>query len=264
MDIKISSYSYKQAWLKLCSIAVLIGAGSTNVVASTDQPLTLGLMVEVGHDMYFDTDPRIDLVPQVFYRDGRFFLDGTKVGYDIWQDNGFWEGDEFSVAIHAMHQREGFDPDDSGALSDFQDRDTSVEGGVTISYKSFLGLTSYEANVDISKTYEGDFQRIKHEYDYEMDRLTLTPHISYIRRDATFVAYYYGVHPEEATPEFPQFGDDDDQSVELGLTGRYQFDEHWSLMGRLSWETFGLSVTESPIVVDDSTTHGMAAILYTF
>lgn len=258
MSIRNLSFQYKGIWFKLFSIIAMIGVGNTASVASTDQPLTLGLMVEVGHDMYIDTDPRIDLVPQAFYRDGRFFLDGTKVGYDIWQ------GDGLSVAMHVAHQREGFDPDRSGALSDFQDRDTSVEGGVTISYKSFLGLTSYEGNVDISKTYEGDFQRIKHKYDYELDRLTLTPHISYIRRDATFVAYYYGVHPEEATPEFPQFGDDDDQSVELGLTGRYQFDEHWSLMGRLSWETFGLSVTESPIVVDDTTTHGMAAILYTF
>lgn len=78
--------------------------------------------------------------------------------------------------------------------------------------------------------------------------------------------YYWGVTPEEATPEFAEYQLDNSLSfsTELGMT--YPLSESWILKGKLNYAYGSEEFADSPLRADDSQhfVSASAAVIYVF
>ena len=231
---------------------------SRPAISEEQRGLRLGLGAAFGHDLFVDTDRRVDLVPLVFYRQGNFYIDGSRAGYDFYQTGAF------KVAIQLQIRREGFDLEDTDTLTNFEDHDAALEAGFLFSYDWFLGQTSFFGGFDVSSVYDGDVMILKHAYPIHYDDFDIVPYVAATRRDRELNLYYYGVKPEEATTRFPQFNSDDDTSYELGVNIDYRLSQHWGVIGSLAYEQFHNSVTDSPIVKDDASFKSLIGVTYQF
>ncbi|WP_158070048.1 MipA/OmpV family protein [Motiliproteus sp. MSK22-1] len=237
---------------------IFLLALSKPAISSESPGLRIGVGVAAGHDVFVDTDRRVDVVPLVFYRQGNFYIDGSRAGYEFYQTGAF------KVAVQLQVRREGFDPDDSEALKDFEDHDSALEAGFLFSYDWFLGQTSFFGGFDVSSAYDGDVMRLQHAYPIHYDDFVLVPYVAATRRDRELNVYYYGVKPEEATARFPQFNSDDDTSYELGVNIDYRLSQRWGVIGSLAYEQFHNSIADSPIVEDDSSFKSLIGVTYQF
>lgn len=165
---------------------------------------------------------------------------------------GVWlfKSDDRSVRLGlAVKLRRGYDPDDVDHLAGMQERDRSVEAGVTARWATRPLVLSAAYYTDVSGTTKGDSASLAFSVPFRLgERWRLSPSISAEWLSAKVVDYYYGVQPSEATATRPAYKGKNSVNLRAGVGARYLLARSWLLFVGASYTHLGVGIADSPIV----------------
>ena len=235
-------------------LAGLLATGAAQAQTSTDHigdllqtpgSAGLGFISRFEESPYEGGGTRSDLIPLYLYEGERFFLSADRAGFKL------VNGDEHRVDVFLGRRLEGFPEEEvTPTLEDMEFRNAGVDLGLAYRYQQPWGTLRTSVLTDVGDVSDGSELRVGYSRDWRGVRWVLRPDISVSWRDASLNNYYYGVAPDEATPDRPAYEPGSGINVSLGLYGSYSFWDNWRLLGGISVTSLDSGVRDSPIVRD--------------
>jgi len=166
-----------------------------------------------------------DFMPLFKYDSRYFYLQSDRVGLKL---------DAAGVRYEAFLRRrlEGFASDHvPGSMVGMEQRSSASDVGVGLRLPIGEGFAYAEAMHNMSGKSDGTELRAGYRYErWWAGRLRWRPYVTLAWRDADLNDYYYGVRPEEATPERPAYAPGAGLNVELGVLAAYRVAERWQVL----------------------------------
>lgn len=258
---------YVRGFLVLCFIGVTVtGASGASLFesfwrqaqqeASKIQEVILGAGVYYATSPYIDVDEDLAPIPLVIAEYGRWYIDGSKVGF-LFTDEG---AVKLSAVLAPRFQ--GYEDDDSRVLSGMDDRDWSLDGGMRLEWKNNLCVLNLAGLADLLNTHQG--QELRLVVSREFRGGFLTPRLGISWQSAELVDYYYGVSGNEATAVRPVYQPDSTVNYLAGVRIAYPLGEQWALIADAGCEIYGPGITKSPIVDADEQFAYLLGAIYRF
>jgi len=238
-------------WGSYCSLAY--GNGDVTRTAIKDaSPGTagLGFGLRYGQSPYkgvdgvssIKNDNQYDLVPLYLYEGKYLFMHGTSAGVHVYRD------DVFNVDLLARYRFDRLEADASDFLEGMEDRDQTVDGGLRFGLRGDWGSFEAEWVTDMLDYHNGEEFDFTYRYDFLWDKWQISPYFSYVRQDEDLADYYYGVNPDEATAERPEYHPGAREFYRAGVNSSYHLTSRWSINANLGFDGLGDSAKDSPIV----------------
>mgnify|MGYP001826427295 FL=1 len=190
----------------------------------------------------------------------KLYVQGIQAGYR------FFETGKFALHARAGIVFNGLDPDDSEFLEGMNKRRPTIEGGVVFDWKPGKYRLSTAAYTDLLGRYYGqqastDFSRT---WTFNRYRWGISPSIGVVWQSSKFVNYYYGVTPEEATPDRPPFEGHSVINFRSSLLGFFFINMRIRLVGLIRIQRLDNEIYDSPIVDQKRGIFGLLGITYRF
>lgn len=196
---------------------------------------------------------RRDFVPLYLYEGDTLFLHTYSVGMRFGKI-----ANEPRYEIFLRHRFEGFPYDKIPAsLAGMAKREAGIDAGASVQVGGSWGIAFAEALHDVSSASRGNELRLGYKYPWRHGRLWLRPYVQLGVRDARLNDYYYGVRPDEATPDRPAYRADGGVTPEIGFYAAYNLTERMRLIGGYSASRWSSGIGNSP-VVGNRTVHQVA------
>jgi outer membrane scaffolding protein for murein synthesis (MipA/OmpV family) len=150
-------------------------------------------------------------------------------------------------------------------------RKDSIDGAINIQWRTpgkhimkagyyhDLGDASHGQSIDFSLSRNIIFRHALFNHD-----CMIVPGIGLEWNSARLVDYYYGVRPEEATPDRPVYVGRDTLNGGVRLTGFYLIKKSWTAFAGIHTVIFGRGITDSPIVTRHIATRGYIGTAWLF
>ena len=203
-------------------------------------------------------DNDVDLVPLYLYEGKYLFAHGTSGGVHV--VNTDW----FSADLLAQYRFDRLESDADIFYAGIEDRDQSIDGGVSLALKGDWGKLSLTWVADLLDNHNGTEVDLTYRRVWDTGRWTLSPFVSYVHQDEDLINYYFGVEPAEATAERPAYHGESDAFLKAGLNASYQWSNRMLLFGNVGFESVPDSVADSPLVDEDHLTSAMMGLAYMF
>lgn len=203
----------------------------------------LGFTVRFERPPYRGSDRRYDLVPLALYDSKYFYLHSYRAGAKL--ERSFWRSE-----IFVQRRFEGFARDDVPAsMVGMAQREFGTDIGVGGSVALGDGAAYAELLTDTEGASDGTELLLGYRYErWWHGRLRLRPYVTVSWRDAKLNDYYYGVRPEEATPERPAYRAGWGFETEIGVHAAYRLSADWQVLGALALSRAPSAVRSSPVV----------------
>lgn len=190
----------------------------------------------------------------------KLYIQGIQAGYRLF-DNG-----KFSADARVGIVFNGLDPEDSDFLEGMNKRRSTIEGGFVGAWKPGKFRLSAGVYTDLLGRYYGqqatlDFSRT---WTFNRYRWGLTPSIGLVWQSSNFVDYYYGVTPDEATPDRPAFSGHAAVNLNSSLFAYYYLNMRIRLTGYVRVQRLDNEISDSPIVDKARGIFGLLGITYRF
>lgn len=197
-------------------------------------------------------------VPYFTYQGERLNIDLSAISYTLSQSKAI------RITLEGELRFEGYEANDSPALSGMEKRSPSFDAGVGAASPVLDGEIKVMILGDVTGTHEGYEARAQYQIPYVLDRWVLAPAIGVSWLDKSLVDYYYGVQQGEATPNRPYYlgKSSTNQFVEIGFG--YAFSDHLELTGGVKYVRLDKSITASPIVGQEFDASAFSTLLYKF
>lgn len=232
---------------------------STELLGVKFDYFSAGVGVVLSDKPYKGMDNELYVIPLIDLRIEKFYMQGPKLGYELWQDEGF------TFEAIAQYRFDGYDDSDASAVSGMDDRDHTIDYGLGLKYDmKEWGQIGIEWLADLMDNHNGQEIEVRYSYDWRQDQLTLTPFVGFSWLSDNIIDYYYGVRPGEVRAGRAAYEGRDTINWFTGLTVRYTIDQRWSLFSMFNWEFYGDEISDSPIVDDDSGMSGLFGVMYNF
>ncbi|MEM9554668.1 MAG: MipA/OmpV family protein [Acidobacteriota bacterium] len=221
---------------------------------------SLGVGVVLGPEPYVGTDAvDVQPIPVLGIESKRFYFRGIVAGLRLVDDER-WGLDWIIAKARFL----GYEADDSDFLEGMEDRDLSVDGGLSARFGLAAGLElRAEALTDLLGRHEG------HEVLLELERTwspaprwRVTPKIGARWQSDDLVRYYYGVEPGEARAGRPAYRPDATVNFEAGVGAMYFSRGRWSWQGQLAVDVLGSEIDDSPIVERQTSISGLTFVAW--
>ncbi len=221
--------------------------------------LSAGVGLILSHQPYKGLDYNTTLIPMFDYRKGKFYSRGKRIGYEIFTE------ENWNLDIIGEMRFDGYERGDSSALSGMDDRDWTVEAGLSWVYDmKDYGEIELSWLFDILDQHGGNELGLSYGYPMRYDKLRITPSVGFKWQSDDLVDYYYGVQGKEARPWRPAYNADSTVNWFTAMTIMYDLNEQWSLFTNLTWTFYGSEISDSPIVDEDSGLSALFGIMYNF
>lgn len=237
----------------LATICVLsLGqAHAERLPIDTDATLRLGLNVGYVADAY-RTDNAISVLPQGFYDDNRWYIEGSEAGFYPYKDN------KHHARIGVTYDGSSFDPDDADTtLQGLDERKESILAHASYMYISPIGGLKAKVATDVLSRHQGTTVTLSHISRFTKDKFTIYPSFGAIWRDKNHTNYYYGVSTQEsARTGISAYQADDSVSPFAAVMVNYDLNDKIDLFAHQRIEWLSSTQKDSPLVDGslDSTT----------
>ena len=197
-------------------------------------------------------------LPYFTYQDEHLSIDLGAITYTLSQS------EEIKISLDGELRFEGYEPDDSPALSGMEKRSPSFDAGIGVASPVLDGEMKVMILGDLTGTHEGYEARAQYQIPYMFNRWVLVPAVGVSWLDKSLVDYYYGVRQDETTPNRSYYSGNPSTNpfVELGFG--YSFSNHLELTGGVKYVRLGKNITASPIVDQAYDASGFSALQYKF
>ena len=200
-----------------------------------------------------------DFMPLFRYDSRYFYLQSDRVGLKL---------DAAGVRYEAFLRRrlEGFASDHvPGSMVGMEQRSSASDVGVGLRLPIGEGFAYAEAMHNMSGKSDGTELRAGYRYErWWAGRLRWRPYVTLAWRDADLNDYYYGVRPEEATPERPAYAPGAGLNVELGVLAAYRVAERWQVLAAAGVTRWSSGVRDSPVVERGTQAQFSLGLMYGF
>lgn len=202
----------------------------------------LGLLAKT--EPYIEEDARILPIPYLIMRQGKFFIEGLKVGLRT------LEGSSGHFDIILSPRLEGFDADDNVYFSGMENRDFSLDGGLATKLRQGMVELNFSVVTDLLDKSDGQeiSASMGHTYIALNRNATVTPSLGLKWQSSDLVNYYYGVQPHEATLTRPAYTGKATLNYTAGLRVTYLLGKRSSLVGGIEYEHLGERIVDSPLL----------------
>lgn len=242
---------------QLC--ASMFSIALSSVAMAEDEapgPWQLGVAAVAMDQSYDGVGREVLGFPLVIYRGERLEVFGPQASYRL-------SGDEHYVLKASASVRfGGYEPDDSVALRGMEQRDTSLDAGLSGAIMGTWGSLELSAIGDVLDKYNGQEVRLAYSYNFVGENYVLAPSVGMTWMSANLADYYYGVRPDEATMTRPAYRVGASTSPFIGLLGMYQLTARVSLLGMIQTVGHDDNVTASPIIGKDTSSFALISLVY--
>lgn len=201
-----------------------------------DQNARLSTGVNVGHTVTgYRADDVTDVLPQAFYDNNRFYIEGSEAGVYTYKDS------QHHARLGLTYDGRSFDPDDAhNEVQGLDERKNSIMAHASYMYVTPVGGFRLKLATDVSNRHDGTAVTLSHlsKFEFGDGKATLYPQFGVTWRDESYNNYYYGVSANESARTGLQ-GYQADSGVNpfVSATLFYHFTDNVSLVGnqRLEW-----------------------------
>lgn len=218
-----------------------------------------GLGVRYAPSLYRGSSDDYDFLPLVVYDSRYFYLHGHRGGLKL--DGARWRAELF-----VQRRFEGFASDDvpTSAVG-MARREFGTDAGIGARLALGEGSAFAELLRDAEGLSEGSELVIGYRHDrWWRGRLRLRPYASLSWRSSRLNDYYYGVRPEEATPERPAYRAGSGVGAELGVQAAYTLGGGWQVLADLGVTRHADAVRSSPIVDAGTVPSASLGLMWSF
>lgn len=244
--------------LSLGAIATMAHAQDVEATKAGDSRWGIGLGAAVIERPYRDYDNETKAIPIVYFENRWVDVNGGRIDFKA------NDSKVLDFRLRARYALDGYDPGESDYLQGMQERDDSAWVGAAVVWKNPIAEVSAEYLVDAMDNSEGSRGRIQVERRFGMGRFGLTPRVAAEWVDQKYVAYYYGVRPEEATLDRPFYEGDATVNVEAGIRFDYSPAQRHTFFLDVGTVSLGDEIKQSPLVERSAQTRISAGYLFHF
>ena len=163
---------------------------------------------------------------------------------------------------------------DNDQVDNMRKVDDAVEAGVFLGLKTGPWSAELAFAGDISDEHDGFLVYLKGGYEYPVNQrflLEVGGHVTYA--DSDYMETYFNVdNKNRGTSNLPNYENSDSgiKDAGLNLTGFYQFNETWGMVGAVGWTRMLNDAEDSPLVDgnggvgDENQFEGVLAVTYSF
>ena len=140
--------------------------------------------------------------PVIFYDNGIFYARWTRVGlyfYGHKADKQLGERYSWGFSLTAQPRPNGYRSKDAKALAMLDDKQNSIEGGISFGLSSKQHYLEAMFLTDLLGRYKAYRAKLELGLEHSFGELTLYPSIVAIYESDEFVNYYYGISNKEAS-----------------------------------------------------------------
>ena len=219
----------------------------------------VGIVERIEHSPYRGSDRNADLQPQFRYDSRYFYLQSDRIGIKL-------ESEALRTELFLRRRLEGFASDHvPDSMSGMAKRSGGDDLGLGLRYRSGWHVFYGEAMRNVSEESDGTEVRVGYRYErWWGGSLRLRPYMTLAWRDEKLNNYYYGVRPEEATPERPAYEPGAGLNLELGLLATYHVTPSWQVIAGFGTTRWAGGVAESPVFESRVQTHALVGVMYGF
>jgi outer membrane scaffolding protein for murein synthesis (MipA/OmpV family) len=187
-----------------------------------------------------------DLVPMYLFEGKYFFAHGTSYGIHVFRKQSF------TADLLARYRFDRLDPSSSDYYDGLQERDQTVDGGISLSFNGRFGSLKFDWVTDLRDKHNGEEFDLTYRYRFDRGRWMFSPFISYIYQDKDLTNYYYGISENEALPGRPAYQTEEAFFVRAGVNSSYQLTKRWLIYANIAFEGLDDSLRESPLSVEEN------------
>ena len=200
-----------------------------------------------------------DFLPQPYYESRHLRLQSTRAALKL--DLGSWD-----TEIFAQRRHEGFALDRVPTrMAGMAQRERSADLGLYAGFRLSEGVVWAEAMRDIAGASHGSELRLGYRHErWWSGRWRVRPYAVAALRDSRLNNYYYGVRPQEATPQRSAYAPGAGVDLEVGLQSAYRLSARWQLIAGLALERPSKEVQDSPVTADGVRPSATLGLMYGF
>jgi len=187
------------------------------------------------------SDYNYDLVPLYLYEGDYLFAHGTEVGVHLFKPQNF------TIDLLARYRFDRFQADSNPFFEGMTNRKQTVDGGVSFNLTGGWGQLSLSAVTDLMSRHEGQEVDLTYLYPWQRGRWTIAPSAGLVYQSASLTDYYYGVRPDEARPDRPEYAPGSATNWRAGLNVSYHWLTNWYLWANMAYEGLDDTIYDSPI-----------------
>jgi len=245
----------------LCTVVGLgMSLASLATAEETRRPpvLKVGPGFVLSGKPYKGYDEDIFPIGMVFYESPTWSFRGTEVGYRL------FDTESLDFKAIARWRFDGYDDDESSALTGMDRRHMTVDGGASLAWSGDWGALTASFVNDLLGRHDGRELRFAYSKRFALGDLSLTPSVGMRWQSDNLVRYYYGVETDEVRAGRPRYRPKEAINPYAGVSLSYDLEGPWSLYGALQYEWLASEITDSPIIEDHHRLSVLAGLLYEF
>ncbi|WP_140720651.1 MULTISPECIES: MipA/OmpV family protein [Gammaproteobacteria] len=216
----------------------------------------LGLGAVVLDQPYRDIDREVFPLPLISYESK--WISATVPVLDL----KFYSTDSLSLRARVRLSGEGYESDDSPALTGMEDRKRSLWAGGAVNWKTDFVNVSGEVLADTLGNSKGTRAKVQIDRRFAAGRFGFTPRLAAEWVDDKYVDYYYGVRQSEVLADRAFYEGKATTNVQFGLRVDYSPSRHHAMFIDVAATRFGSTIEDSPLV--DQSTGTTIAVGYAY
>jgi len=188
------------------------------------------------------SDYRYDLIPLYLYEGEYLFAHGTEAGIHLFKPR------PFKLDLVMSYRFDRLQPEASEYLEGMDARQQTMDIGFDTSLTGSWGEINFRAVTDLLDRHQGQELELTYLFPWQRGKWTVTPSVGVTWQSGNLTDYYYGVRPDEATPDRPAYSPTSAYNWRAGLNVSYHWLENWYLFANGSYEGLDKTISDSPTV----------------
>jgi outer membrane protein len=243
--------------LRVATVAALlitsIGASAQEVsqVPIIDAPQGtpgLGAGIRISGQPYINKSTKTDLVPLYLYQGKYLFAEGTKFGAHLLPKQK-----TVSLDLLIRYDFSQLKPEDDAYFAGIEEREQSVQGGISGSVQGGWGKLKLEYVTDLLDRHNGQEANLSYRYNFQVGNWAFSPFVTGIWLDDKITDYYYGVSAAEALPDRPAYKPGAAFNFGWGVNSSYHLTDNIFLFGNIGSVGYDSKITRSPLTEENTT-----------
>ena len=222
----------------------------------------LGGGIRGGQSPYFAIDNedqrRLDLIPLYLYEGQHVFFRGVTGGVHLYKSA------DFELSVLGKYRFQNLDPDRNEFYQGVDERRQSFDAGFQTRLSKDWGTVRLNWVTDTLDRHKGQEVQLSYRYHFDAGPWTFSPFISWSWQDENLTNYYFGVSPDEARPDLPEYTPGDSQWVSFGLNSSWQLTDRVMLFGNFAFAGSSSEVVNSPLVEEEGFSQAFVGGTYVF